>query len=230
QTDNCTPGKEYLITWNDQPLRGNRHRLRMSREGENRLDLYAVENGKKKLLNRRNITVYPKRKTELVLDDNVNSELPTYHFMVKNNDAVAAIWKFENGAVVRDLHAGFMFSSKGRHRVKLTTINEHGCMDSTEQLVYIKHAYNLMASSIFNPLREKWMPAGLQKNDLPFELKIVNQEGNVIFVSRDAGDVWDGKWAENRIAVPGEIYYWVASIQDGKGSEYGGEILITAAE
>jgi hypothetical protein len=228
QTDYCAPNTRYLITWNGNPLLGSNQKLRMTREGENRLDLHLIENGKTRLLQSKTVVVHPKTKAAFNIDDNVKSEEPIYIFSVKNKDAIAAVWKFDNGAVERNLNTGFMFSSKGRHRIKLTTINEHGCMDSTERSVSIKHAYNLMAATVFIPRRDTWLPAGLQKLNAPFTLTIVNQEGQIIFETNSTQKTWDGTLPLSEKAAPGEIYYWVARIQDGRNSEYGGEILIAA--
>ena len=105
-----------------------------------------------------------------------------------------------------------------------------GCKDSSVKSVRILRAYNLMATTVYNPEVGKWLPLGLKKEGVSFRLRIIDQAGKTVFTSIDLNNEWDGSTAENMKVSNGDLFYWVAQVTDvnGKINEYGNSLLINS--
>ncbi len=140
-------------------------------------------------------------------------------------------WYVDNEPVSSTSQFEHTFPSKGIYRIKMVVQSNSGCKDSSVKSVRILRGYNLMATSIFNPEKDKsWMPMGLKKEGIKFKLRIVNQDGKTIFTSKDANREWDGKTVDENLAGNGDLFYWVAQVEDvnGRISEYGNSLLINS--
>ncbi|MFQ3326437.1 MAG: PKD repeat protein [Salibacteraceae bacterium] len=124
----------------------------------------------------------------------------------------------------------YTFASKGMYSVKMVVRSSAGCKDSSVKSVRILRAYNLMATTVYNPEFGKWLPLGLKKEGVSFRLRIIDQAGKTIFTSIDLNNEWDGSTAENMKVSNGDLFYWVAQVTDvnGKISEYGNSLLINS--
>lgn len=123
------------------------------------------------------------------------------------------------------------FTHKGKYNIKLVTCDANGCKDSSEQLVRILKGYNLLATQVFNPQKETWLPLGLKQSEKEFELKIVSEKGETVFTSTSKSNEWDGKLHNKKEAETGSEFYWVAKLKDeqGKTKEYAGSFIIASS-
>ena len=86
-----------------------------------------------------------------------------------------------------------------------------------------------MASSVFNPEVETWIPLGLQKEGVNFDLMILDSDGQVVYRTKDPSKGWnghvDGKRVEN-----GEMFLWFAKVYGPNNSvrEYGNSFLVNS--
>ncbi len=139
-------------------------------------------------------------------------------------------WFIDNELVSNDEDFQYTFASKGMYRVKMIVRSSAGCKDSSVKSIRILRGYNLMATTIFNPTKETWMPLGLKKNGISFKLRIVDQKGNTVFTSTDPNKTWNGELDSSRKAENGDIFYWVAKVtnESGKVSEYANSLLVSS--
>lgn len=154
---------------------------------------------------------------------------PALCFKAMDESAVKYSWNFGDGNFSSSKSPKHLFTQKGHYGVKLFVENEFGCSDSSKQQVRVIRGYNLMALPSFAPTKESgWLPLALKSNSKKFHLKIMNDQGVVLFESTDANETWNGKTTENNIAATGENFLWFASVWDAEGSksEFAGSIEI----
>ncbi|MGB0403763.1 MAG: gliding motility-associated C-terminal domain-containing protein [Salibacteraceae bacterium] len=139
-------------------------------------------------------------------------------------------WYLESKLIGTTSEVEHTFSHKGKYQIKHVVSDIYGCMDSSIETIRILRAYNLMATQIFNPNKDKWLPLGLKQDAKDFELTIIGTNGDKVFVSNSKNVEWDGTKADSgKKAKDGEEYFWIAKVQDqnGKTKEYGGSFIIS---
>lgn len=169
-------------------------------------------------------------KAKLTFKKNYDPENPVVHFKNEHSRSGKQTWYIDNKFASDQANFDHAFPSKGKYRVKLVTTSENGCKDSSEKTVRILRAYNLMATTVFNPKKGSWLPMGLKKKNIAFELKIVNQDGATIFKTSDPSHAWNGQINENQFAENGDLFFWVAKVKDlenGHVNEYGNSLLVS---
>ena len=139
-------------------------------------------------------------------------------------------WYIDGESIASADEFEYTFASKGMYSVKMVVRSSAGCKDSSVKSVRILRAYNLMATTVYNPEVGKWLPLGLKKEGVSFRLRIIDQAGKTVFTSIDLNNEWDGSTAENMKVSNGDLFYWVAQVTDvnGKINEYGNSLLINS--
>lgn len=139
-------------------------------------------------------------------------------------------WYLESKLIGTSNEVKYTFSHKGKYQIKHIVTDNYGCMDSSIETIRILRAYNLMATQIFNPNKDKWLPLGLKQDSKVFELKIISTDGKQVFTSNSKNEEWDGiKTDSGKKAKDGEEYFWIAKVQEpnGRTKEYGGSFIIS---
>ena len=199
--------------------------IRLSKSGKHEIALYIDQDGNKIKQTSVSIEVHERPSGEFEIIRNSDFNNPVVEF-VSSENAGSANWYVDNEHMSSDLKAEHLFNIKGNYAVKMVSTNRHGCKDSSIQSIRILRAYNLMASSVFDPQKETWLPLGLKKNGLKFELRIVNDEGKTVFTSHDPNREWDGK-VDGETVQNGDLFIWLAKVQENNSTkEYGSSFLI----
>jgi gliding motility-associated-like protein len=142
-------------------------------------------------------------------------------------------WNFGDDKFSDDPNPKHTYHKKGHYNVKLRVESSAGCNDSTLKQVYVMRAFNLLATKDFSPnddgKKDTWIPIALQNRDQNFTINILNQMGQPVYSTSSADAPWNGKLNNGGNAKSGELYIWIALVEDSLGNlnEYGGSILIT---
>lgn len=223
------PKRQKALTYrlNDRKIKLKKlEALRFHSAGEFTL---AVYDGDKETFNQKIEVQAPPARIGYNKNYYVNN--PYVNFVALNSSKNANYtWYVDNELIASSESFQHTFASKGVYSIKMVVVSSGGCKDSTIKSVRILRGYNLMASSIFNPKKEKWLPPGLKKDDISFKLRVVDHNGSTVFTSTNPNTEWDGTISENASAKDGDIFYWVAQVTDknGRVSEYGNSVLINS--
>ncbi len=212
-------------------LHGNAVRHRYSEAGTYTPVALIIDNNGKvlKQVKGNALTVHPSPNPKFEYQRYNPYEKPEIDFSVLEASE-QNVWSFEKGTS-GDIGAevSHIFIRAGRYPVKHIAINEFGCKDSSIKNVLVTRGYNLMAPTTFNPDKESWIPIGLKQADCKFDLKIVDENGNVAFKTTNCNFEWDGvNQSTGEMSKEGQIYGWAAVVKDenGRKTEYGGVINI----
>jgi hypothetical protein len=220
-------GNNLQLILNGQPLKNNRF-IAIQTPGEHKLCLARINaDGKTEILEEKTITVHS---TPQVSFDFVNMDTET-KFNAHNDELSEFYWYVGGELIASNSETTHRFSSRGKYRVKLVAVTQHGCKDSSEQLVRIMKAYNLLAPQVYNPNNGSWIPLGLLNTDESFDLKVISEKGEVVFNTNHANNQWNGVIpSSGKIAENGSEFFWVAKVTNsrGKTSEYGGSFIISS--
>ncbi len=222
--------EELTVLVNNRKLNSKEKQFTFKKAGNYEIALAKKNKKDWQVIDTKKVVVHPRGGAEFSYDKQKDYQAPIVAFNSLSTSE-STKWYIDDYLVSESPETSHLFRNKGRYSVKLVTENENGCKDSSVQTIRILRAYNLMASSVFNPDQEKWMPIGLKGNKNIFELQILNPNGEIIFKSNDAKKEWDGTDvnAVKQKAPNGEMYLWVAKVTDSKGMvmEYGGSILVS---
>ncbi|MFT7343608.1 MAG: hypothetical protein ACI9XP_000182 [Lentimonas sp.] len=126
---------------------------------------------------------------------------------------------------------------KGNHEIKLSSIDEKGCLSETKKTIYVERPYNLLAMEAFNPTdmdvrNTRFMPVALKERQSGFELIIINpKDGRVVFTSNDPNIGWDGiDKRTGKLGQSNSNYIWKVVLRNptkGESPEYRGIITLS---
>jgi gliding motility-associated-like protein len=105
------------------------------------------------------------------------------------------------------------------YTVSLVAISDQGCIDSTAQLITVSDDLVFFAPNTFIPnddgLNDIWVPVFSSGfNIVNYELTIYNRWGDVIFITDDYLQGWDGKF--NGKIVQDGVYSFKIKFQNAK--------------
>jgi hypothetical protein len=101
------------------------------------------------------------------------------------------------------------FPDTGWYRLALEVENAGGCLDSTQQQVYVRRYYLLRIPNVFTPngdgLHDRWRPFG--ENFRIQQMEVYDRWGVLIWQGGREG--WDGRNQEGEPTPPGTYFYQV---------------------
>ena len=202
--------------------------LAFDQPGDYKVTLLKLENGSKSEKHSVRIKVSGLPNKQFIIKKSNDPKNPEVTFS-STEGTVKANWYIDNDFVGSSSQMSYLFNTRGQYSVKLVSESEEGCKDSSFQSIRILQGYNLMASSVFNPDKEAWLPLGLKKSGTKFSLRILDTNGNEVFSTSDPNEAWDGT-IDGEKAPNGEMYIWLAKVYDKKNRvrEYGDSFLITS--
>ena len=158
------------------------------------------------------------------------SNNPLISFTNQSTGASQYSWFFGDGEKSNETHLAHLFSSLGRVGIKLVAKSEFGCIDSisdyadivgstTVPNAFSPHS-NVEKNRVFYPI-----PQGMQVNN--YELKVYNRWGNVVFISNDSSQGWDGSINGSEKAAAG-AFVWTLTYDDQTGAKHkdAGTVLV----
>ena len=159
-------------------------------------------------------------------------------FTNESTGATDYIWSFGDGgsATSTDAYHQYPFDQTGYYDAVLIAINEYGCTDTASVLLHVKDALLFYVPNTFTPDGDQYnnsfkpvIGSGVSPEN--YEFAIFNRWGELIFITNDLNESWDGTYKGNR--CQDGTYAWkllmTASknvIESGQRSEYVGHVNI----
>ena len=159
-------------------------------------------------------------------------------FTNESTGATDYIWSFGDGgsATSTDAYHQYPFDQTGYYDALLIAISEYGCTDTASVLLHVKDALLFYVPNTFTPDGDQYnnsfkpvIGSGVSPEN--YEFAIFNRWGELIFITNDLNESWDGTYKGKR--CQDGTYAWrlfvTASenvIESGQRSEYVGHVNI----
>ncbi|MGB0423920.1 MAG: gliding motility-associated C-terminal domain-containing protein, partial [Flavobacteriales bacterium] len=122
----------------------------------------------------------------------------SFDFINYSNNADDYFWTFDDYGDSEEINPEFTFpeGQLGVYTVSLNAINEWGCTDSIARQVVVIEDFILYAPNAFTPdndgINDFWYATGIDVDPDEYEVQIYNRWGEVVFLSTDLNEIWDG--------------------------------------
>ncbi|MCB0794000.1 MAG: PKD domain-containing protein [Flavobacteriales bacterium] len=146
--------------------------------------------------------------------------IPSVHFENRSLGGVSYRWDFGDGNSSTIAHPDHVFRKQGTYTVKLSVMNEKGCVDKYEREIHIERDYTLGAPATFSPngdgVEDTFMPQTLRDLGVKFDLVIHEEKtGRQVFRTSDASIPWTGRVMNGSQLCPSGEYVWMVEIHEG---------------
>ena len=142
------------------------------------------------------------------------------------------LWNFGDGTESKVAFARHQYLENGVFTVQLNYSSSYGCSQIIEKNIEITSNFDILAPNSFTPngdgKNDQFMPEGIKISGQPFEMKIFNKSGKIIFTTRNSNDGWNGFNQNTGNKCPNDNYMWVVEIQNINGNidYFKGTILV----
>ena len=165
------------------------------------------------------IQVYPNPESKFITDPlTINMLNTNVHFINLSSGATSYYWNFGDGdsSLLESPYHSYP-PIPAEYNVYLVAISQHGCKDTSWQIIKVISDYTFYAPTAFSPdndgKNEVWRVYATNINFSTFHIVIYDRWGEIIFESKDIEKVWDGKAKNNKLVPPGS-YTWMVTFKD----------------
>lgn len=137
---------------------------------------------------------------------------PEFRFFNESTDAVMFRWQFGDGAISLQENPTHTYADTGNYNVCLKVTSGFGCVDSTCDDINVDPFPTIYAPNFFTPNvdghNEKFKVVVTYATK--FRLEIFDRWGELIHVSTDPDEGWDGTYKGNEVQE--DVYVWRAYV------------------
>jgi len=162
-----------------------------------------------------------------------NGIIGTYFTPICNNDISGNIrWDFGDGDFSTSIYPRHEYLVNGDFIVNLNYQDINKCSNYIQKEINITSNKDILAPNTFTPngdgINDIFMPEGVKISGQPFEMKIFNKSGKLIFLTKNANDGWNGFNQSTGNKCTSDNYLWVIEITNDAGNVefYKGTILL----
>lgn len=183
------------------------------------------------------ITIYPQPVAQFIFGPQpTNTENPTINFTDLSVDATTWSWDFGDPFNLYEpntssqMNPTHTYADSGTYCVTLTVQSAGGCSDAITNCLVIEPEYTFYIPSGFTPngdgLNPVFAPQG--QNIAEFTMRIFDRWGNMIFMSGNVNEGWDGKVQNKSQVAQQDVYVYNIDVKDnlGKRHKYIGTVTI----
>lgn len=155
---------------------------------------------------------------------------PTITFSDQSQLATSWRWDFGDGDSSTQVSPMHTYRAKGTYNVRLITMNQGGCSDTTMLPVEVRPEFTLYVPNAFTPngdgKNEVFFAYG--EEVVEFRMYIFDRWGNMIFQSDDMTKGWDGRARDGEETAQQDVYVYRISLKDfeGKHHSYDGHVSL----
>ncbi|MDR9397587.1 gliding motility-associated C-terminal domain-containing protein [Salibacter sp.] len=156
---------------------------------------------------------------------------PHYVFENQSNGGAVYRWIMNDKVVAQQHDYSAFLLNKGSQNIGLITLNDAGCADTNQQVIFVEESYNLLAPDAFTPngdgKNDAWLPVALENPAYRFELEVLDQNNNVVFRTSDPSKKWEGPRNIENLNRTQLVFFWRAVVYyEGQRESYGGTIQV----
>ncbi len=179
------------------------------------------------------VTVHPRAEAFFTVNPPVITVPDQVYFLNLSTNATTYFWDFGDGATSTEFSPYHFYETTGWHPVTLIANNEFGCVDTftVDQAVKGNVDTRIAFPNAFTPSAGGssggwWTVDDMFNNDIffpqykgveDFEMQIFNKWGELLFVSNDVRQGWDGYYRGNLCQQ--DVYVWRVKVTFLDGGE-----------
>lgn len=137
---------------------------------------------------------------------------PVYQFFNESTDATSFIWNFGDGSYALTENPSHQYADTGNYTVCLRVTSGFGCADSVCKTIDVDPFPTIYAPNVFTPdsdgTNDRFKVVCTYATK--FRLEIYDRWGELIHVSTDPDEGWDGTYKGN--GVQQDVYVWKAYV------------------
>jgi PKD repeat protein len=151
----------------------------------------------------------------------INSDPNSPEVRVVNLTEGGSIFEWSNGMESKTISDGvtFKLQNSGRQMIALNAKNQAGCADGAVKHISINADFNLGAPKQWSIADGAFMPQGLKKGKVDFEMEIFDQSGIKIFSTSSRVKGWDGKLPNGTSASSGSSFSYRVVMSNDRSQE-----------
>ncbi len=144
-----------------------------------------------------------------------------YTFSTDRNLNIDCKWYIED-KIYTSQKAEYEFVRNGDYAVKLVVTDKNGCSSEVNKTVKVVIAHVFYVPTAFTPdetgVNSTFGPIGEDMNFKNFSFSIASSKGEVVFVTTDVNEQWNGKINNVGSDVATGVYYWTIKTVDEFGN------------
>lgn|GEM_PF-337124 len=139
-------------------------------------------------------------------------------------------WDFGDSETSDETSPIHTYQDTGRFSVSLITNNQYNCPDTAYRFIYIGAAIRLYIPNAFTPGKDNinnvFRPEGITHGLKSFRMEIYNRWGELLYVSHDINEPWDGTYMGKRAQEGNYMYVIYVKDQHRTDHKYKGMVLL----
>jgi len=139
------------------------------------------------------------------------------------------LWDFgDNSGLLDERNPVYTYKDTGHYTVRLIAVSSEGCLDTSEQKIFIRSEYAVYVPNAFTPngdgVNDTFNALGVGVTD--YEMLIFNRWGQLIFTTDDLMKGWNGTYNGNAAQPDVYVYKIRATDYHGNVKDYVGHVQL----
>ena len=177
------------------------------------------------------ITVYPNPVSDFTVEEEVVSIINPI-ISTSNLSIGGDFWNWDFG----DSYTSSIFSpaphtygDTGSYVITLITSTQYNCIDTTYKTIVIEPDFAFYVPNVFSPNNDGINDSFNGKGTLidEYEMKIFDRWGNMVFITKDLQEPWDGRANYGSIVSQQDVYVYVINLTDFKRKKHEYKGIVT---
>lgn len=139
-------------------------------------------------------------------------------------------WDFGDFTTSDETSPIHTFSDTGKFAVTLITNNQFDCPDTAVRIIYVGAGVRLYIPNAFSPgednINNFFRPEGIMHGLRSFRMEIYNRWGELLFISEDINDPWDGSYMGKLVQEGNYMYVIYIKDQYRADHKYKGMVMV----
>jgi len=148
---------------------------------------------------------------------------PTVQFTNFSTNHISQQWIFDQIGRSDDEHPTFTFADTGQYQIALIAVHENGCRDTSIQQLDVVPRVTYHMPNAFTPngdgRNDEFIGTGFIAGMQGFEMSIWNRWGELIFLTDDPFDAWNGSKNNTGPVVSPGVYVYQVQYLDPRGEK-----------
>lgn len=171
------------------------------------------------------IDVYPKPEAKFIASSQTVSIIkPIIYFDNLSSYTDTSYWDFGDGDSSNARNPEHTYNAVETYTIKLIVASEHGCRDTTEGTITVKHEFTFYAPTAFTPCSDNanntFIPVGEGIDPDNFQMIIYDRWGEKVFETFNIDHGWDGRIKKGKKLGESGVYTWMVIYKNLLGAKH----------
>lgn len=177
------------------------------------------------------ITVYPNPVSDFTVEEEVVSIINPV--VSTSNLSIGGDfwnWNFGDSNTSPVFSPGpYIYADTGTYVITLITSTQYNCIDTTYKTIIVEPDFAFYVPNVFSPngdgINDFFTGKGILIED--YEMRIFDRWGNMVFITKDLQEAWDGKANYGSGVAQQDVYVYVINLTDFKRKKHEYKGIVT---